>query len=73
MEDSSETVRSQDFIVKYEELFISRFIRCKDSLNEHSSVNLYRLYPPSYGQVIFNRALSMSTCSLFAKGADENK
>ena len=55
-------------MVKYEELFISRFIRCKDSLNEHSPVIIYRLYPPSYAQFIFNRALSMSTYSLFAKG-----
>ena len=27
--------------IKYEELSISRFIRCNDSLNEHGSVNVY--------------------------------
>jgi len=43
--------------IKYEELFISRFIKCKDSLNEHSPVNIYRLYLPSNAQVIFNRVL----------------
>ena len=46
--------------IKYVELFISRFVRCKDSLNEHSSVNIYRLYLPSNAQVIFNRALILN-------------
>ena len=32
--------------IKYGELYVSRFMRCKYSLNEHSSVNIYFLKFP---------------------------
>jgi len=45
--------KEENIWIKHEELFVSRFIRCKYSLNEHSSVNIYRLYLPSNAQVVF--------------------